>query len=192
MSEQEEKWNLAAIADNLYIHEIIFISLIALCFLGDVLAEISDRSVIFYWLLMAPVFFISSVISERVIEHKTGKPVAHFIKLEAIFWGSAFLAILLTMFLWHADAIKASAAGIIIHIILAHTMLLTGALLGARFYLIGIFLFITAWLTIAMSAKVGVTFLLAIPIIALGLFFERHYLFPKIKRAHDKAYYGDQ
>ena len=191
MTQQEEKWNIEAFTRNIYVHEIIFIVLVALCFLGDVLGEISDRSVIFYWLIMAPVFFVSSLISERATQHKTGQTVAHFIKLEAIFWGSAFISVILVLFLWHAGSLKAETTGLVIHIILAHTMFLSGTLLGMRFYLIGMFLFILAGLAITMSGKVGIAFFISIPVLAIGLYYEKHFLFPSLKRTHDKAYWGN-
>ena len=66
MSE-EDQWNLDAITRNIYINEIIFIGLIALCFIGDVIGAISSRAVIFYWLMMVPIFFASSLLSERAL-----------------------------------------------------------------------------------------------------------------------------
>ena len=189
---KEDKWNLEAITRNIYINEIIFIGLIALCFIGDVIGALSSRAVIFYWLLMAPIFFISSLISERVANQASENTNSHFLKYEVIFWASAFVSVLLVMYLWHAEALQTETTGLVIHIILAHTMFLTGTLLGMRFYLIGLFLFMLAGLAIMMTGKIGVTFLLAIPVVILGLYYEKYFLFPTIRKKHDQAYWGDE
>jgi hypothetical protein len=71
---------------------------------------------------------------------------------------SAFLAKLLKFLLWHAEMMKAQATAISIHIILAHTMFLSGIVLGFRFYLIGALLFCTAGLTILMKVTLYLSF----------------------------------
>ena len=191
MSEVD-KWKLDAITRNIYINEIIFVSLVALCFIGDVIGAISSRAVIFYWLLMVPIFFLCSLISEQVATQAGEKTNSHFLKYEFIFWASAFVSVLLVLSLWHAGSLGAETTGLIIHIILAHTMFLTGTLLGVRFYLIGLFLFGLVVVTITMSGKVGITFILAIPVVILGLYYEKHFLFPSIRKKHDQLYGGDQ
>jgi hypothetical protein len=77
-----------------------------------------------------------------------------------LFWGSAFFAILLMFLLWHAEMMKAQATAISIRIILAHTMFLSGIVLGFRFYLIGALLFCTAGLTILMHAIIKISAIL--------------------------------
>lgn len=193
MSEEDSKWNLDALTRNIYINEIIFIGLIVLCLIGDVIGAISHRAVIFYWLLMVPIFFACSLISERVATqaHEEGTN-SHFLKYEFIFWTSAFVSVLLVLILWHSEALQAETTGLVIHIILAHTMFLTGTLLGARFYLIGLFLFLLAGLAITMSGVVGATFILAIPVVILGLYYEKYFLFPTIRKKHEEAYWGDK
>ncbi|MGR9045127.1 MAG: hypothetical protein ACU83N_07515 [Gammaproteobacteria bacterium] len=191
MSE-EDHWNLDAITRNIYINEVIFIGLISLCFIGDVIGAVSSRAVIFYWLMMVPIFFVSSLVSERAATQNQEKTNSHFLKYEFIFWASAFVCVLLVLYLWHAEAMQAETTGLVIHIILAHTMFLTGALLGVRFYLIGLFLFMLAGLAITMSGKIALTFILAIPVVILGLYYEKYFLFPSIRKKHDQAYWGDE
>jgi len=188
MSEQEKKqskWNIDAAIRHIYFDEIIFISLIFLCFLGEVLLEVMERAGIFYWLLMTPTFFLASILSEKNKTIATGHETAHLIKYQLFFWISAFVAILLVFFTWHANVIKAEAAGIIIHIILAHTVFLSGIILGFRFYIVGALLFITAGLTILMEAHFGIDLLVAIPFIWLGFYWEKKQLFPILKRKSD-------
>jgi len=188
MSEQnkvQDKWNMDAALNHIYINEIIFVSLIFLCFFGEVLLEISDRAGVFYWLLMTPFFCFCSVLSEKTKAIATGYTTEHLIKYQLFYWGSAFFAVLLVFLSWHAETIKAEAAGIIIHIILAHTMFLSGIVLGFRFYLIGALLFMTAGLTILMEAHFGIDLLFTIPFIWLGFYWEKTHLFPTLKRKSD-------
>ncbi len=188
MTEQSQlnsKWNMNAALHHIYINEIIFIALISLCFFGEVLMEISGRAGVFYWLLMSPVFFFCSMLSEKTKALATGYETEHLIKYQMLFWGSAFFAILLIFLLWHAEMMKAQATAISIHIILAHTMFLSGIVLGFRFYLIGALLFCTAGLTILMEAHFAIDLLITIPFIWLGFYWEKNHLFPTLKRKND-------
>lgn len=192
MTQQNKLWNIDAIIRNLYLNEIIFVGLVTLCFIGDIIGYLSLRAVLFYWLTMVPVFFMSSFISQKATAVQSGKDMPYFLKYEAIFWISAFIAVLLVLLLWHAGIIEAEATGLVIHIILAHTMFLTGTLLGIRFYLIGFFLFLSAGLTIAFEAEVGKSAFIAVPVILLGLFYEKYFLFPSIRSKVEQAYWGDE
>lgn len=188
MTEQKtnkSKLNMDAALNHIYINEIIFVTLICLCFFGEVLIEVSDRPGIFYWLLMTPVFFFASMLSEKTKAIATGHETEHLVKLQVLFWGSAFLAILLVFLTWHAEMMKARAAAITIHIILAHTMFLSGIVLGFRFYLIGVLLFCTAGLTILMEAHFAIDLLITLPFIWLGLYWEKKHLFPTLKSNND-------
>lgn len=188
MSEQKtnkSKWNMDAALNHIYINEIIFVSLIFLCFFGEVLIEVSDRAGVFYWLLMAPVFLFSSLLSEKTKAIATGHETENLIKLQILFWGSAFFAILLVFLTWHAEMMKAQAAAITMHIILAHTLFLSGIVLGFRFYLIGALLFCTAGLTVLMEAHFAIDLLITLPFIWLGLYWEKKHLFPSLKPNND-------
>ena len=108
---------------------------------------------------MTPIFCFFSILSEKTKAQATGKGIKHLYHYQFLYWGSAFIAVLLVFLSWHAEAIKASAAGIVIHIILAHTVFLSGIVLGFRFYLIGFLLFCTAALTILMQTTFGIDLL---------------------------------
>lgn len=161
-----------------HINEVFFVSLILLCFIGDLLGEISGHAAVFYWLLMIPVFFFITLFNEKAKEIKTGLSIENFKKSNVIYWVSAFLSILLILMLRHAEDLDARGAAVAIHIIVAHTMFLLGILAGLRFYLIGAFLFLTAGMTIFMESVVGFTIILAIPILLLGLYMEKHKTIP--------------
>ncbi len=178
-------WNMDAAVNHIYLNEIIFIALVFSCFFGEVLIDISDRAGVFYWLLMSPVFFFCSLLSEKSKSKATGHKTEHLIKYLMLFWGSAFFAILLIFLGWHAEMLKAKASAVSIHIILAHTIFLSGIVLGFRFYLIGILLFATAFMTILMEAHFAIDLLIAVPFIWLGIYWEKHYLFPTLKRNND-------
>jgi hypothetical protein len=129
---------------------------------------------------MIPIFFFSSLIIETAQSLKSKKRKNNTLRFLLTLWVSAFFSILLILLLWHSGAFLAQSVGIIIHIILAHTTFITGIILGLRFYLIGLFLFIMAALTIAMESAVGFTLLFSIPILLIGLYFKKN-IYPLLK-----------
>lgn len=161
-----------------HINEVFFIALVLLCFIGDMLGEVSGHVAVFYWLLMIPVFFFITLFNERAKEIKTGLSIENFYNSNILYWTSAFISILLILLLWHAEDIDARGASVAIHIIVAQTMFLLGILAGLRFYLIGSFLFLTAAMTIFMESIVGITILFAIPILFFGLHIEKNKTIP--------------
>ena len=169
--------NIDKIANIHNINEFIFMGLVVLCFVGDVMGELSDHVVIMYWLLMTPVFFLGSTIIEKSQELKSSTPRDSSIRNSLILWGSAFFSVLIILFLWHAESFAAETVGVIIHVILGHTLFVSGMFLGFRFYLIGLFLLLLAWLTIAMEATVGMTLMLTIPLITIGLNYRNKFVF---------------
>lgn len=180
--DKKDRLSLEDMAKNIYINEAVFIGLIVLCFLGDVMGEISDRAVIIYWILMAPVFFISVVVIEKAQVLTANKTEKNNVRFNLVLWSSALISILVVLFLWHSGALVTQAVGLVIHVILAHTMFVTGSVLGFRFYLIGLLLFIMLWFTILMEGTVAVTLMFAVPLMVMGLYFEKHYFFPYIKK----------
>jgi hypothetical protein len=76
----DKKPYLDNIANNSYIHEIIFIGLVVLCFTGDIIGEVSDHAAIIYWLTMVPLFFLSTLIIDKAQSLKSKKTKnLHFI-----------------------------------------------------------------------------------------------------------------
>ena len=163
-----------------HINEVFFIVLVILCFIGDILGELAGHVAVFYWLLMLPVFFMITHLNEKAKELKTGLSIPHFNRFNFLAWLSAFIAILLILLIWHAEAIETQGSAIAIHIIVAHTMFMLGILVGLRFYLLGLFLFFSAAMTIMMEGIVGMTILLAIPVVFLGFYFEKHSSVPSM------------
>lgn len=161
-----------------HINEVFFAALVLLCFIGDILGEISGHVAVFYWLLMVPVFFFITLFNEQAKELKTGLSIDHFKKSNILYWTSAFMSILLILMLRHAEDLDARGAAVAIHIIVAHTMFLLGIIAGLRFYLIGSFLFVTAGITIFMESIVGITIFVAIPVLFFGFYFEKHKTVP--------------
>jgi len=169
------KANIDKIANTDSINEMVFMGLVVLCFMGDVMGEVSDHAVIMYWLLMTPIFFLGSTIIEKAQAIKSINPVENNIRFSLVMWGSAFFSVLIILFLWHAESFSTEAVGLIIHVILGHTIFVSGTVLGFRFYLIGLFLLLLAWLTIAMEATVGMTLMLTIPLMIIGLQYKRNH-----------------
>ncbi len=171
-----EKFGIEGIAKHIYINEIIFIGLVVLCLLGDIIGEISDHASIMYWLLMVPIFFLGSIIIEKAQSLKAKKSLKNHLRISLVLWVSAFFSVVLILFLWHSGAILAETVGLIIHIILAHTLFVTGIILGLRFYLLGLFLFVLAGFTIAMEATVGITIMLSILIMVISMYFKKIFM----------------
>lgn len=169
------------------IDEIIFISLIAASFIGELLMSVSLLFGFFYWLLITPIFFIASILSEKAKTLQTGRETANLIRYELFFWGSAFSAVILVFLLWDMERIGPSEASIVIHIILAHTMFLSGIVLGLRFYLIGILLFSTAILNIMTQFTMSFSLDLVVIVFItwLGLKVKNQLILPIFKREND-------
>lgn len=174
--------SLNNIANTENINELIFIGLVTLCFMGDVMGEISDHAVVLYWLLMTPIFFLGSIIIEKAQSIKSTYPRKTNIRYSLIIWGSAFFSVLIVLFLWHVETFSAATVGMIVHIILGHTLFVSGTILGFRFYLNGLFLLLMACLTIAMEATVGMTLFLAIPLMIMGLRYKNKFVLPFSKK----------
>lgn len=166
--------------EHKHINEIFFILLITLCFIGDLLGDFSGHFAVFFWLFMLPVFFMITYLNEKAKEFKTGNRIEHFVRFNILYWCSALISILLILVLWHSEALDAKGSALAIHIVVAHTMFLLGILAGLRFYLIGLFLFVTAGLTIWMESLGGMTVLLSILIYFVGYYFEKHKFLPSI------------
>jgi hypothetical protein len=191
-------WKMDHALNYLYINEVIFVTLVLLCFIGELLSDFTDRMAFFYWLCMTPVFFYCSLLSEKARVKSTGVERVHLIRYELFYWGSAMLAVLLIFMLWHAETIGPNAAGLTIHIILAHTMFLSGIVLGLHYYLVGTFLFLTAFLSIFMGGSFGIDLAMMLPVIWMGFYLEKHFLFPTLKHKHDllkeldEPYFGEE
>jgi len=166
------KLSIENIASTHNINEMVFIGLVILCFVGDVMGEVSDHAVVIYWLLMTPIFFLGSTIIEKAQAIKSLNPKKIHFRFSSILWGSAFFLVLNIMFLWHAEVLAVQTVGLIIHVILGHTFLVSGTFLGGRFYLIGLFLLLLAWLTIAMEAIVGMGLMFIAPLTIIGLHYK--------------------
>jgi len=169
------------------IDEYIFISLIAASFIGELMMKTSLHIAFIYWLTITPFFFTASILSEKANSLKTGRETKHLIRYELFYWGSAFAAVLLVYLLWDMERIGPSEASIMIHIILAHTMFLTGIVLGFRFYLVGVLLFSTAVLSITTDFSLGFSLDVAVIILItwLGLKIKNQFMLPIFKRDSD-------
>ncbi len=184
---QNDGWSINNALHYDHIDETIFIGLIAASFVGELVMSASLLFGFFYWLAITPVFFIASILSEKAKSKRTGRETKNLIRYELFFWGSAFVAVILVFFLWDMERIDPSEASIIIHIILAHTMFVSGIVLGLRFYLIGLLLFATAALNITTEFGVGFSldFVVAVLVTWLGLKVKHQFILPILKRESD-------
>jgi len=185
ITQQQAKYN--GILANPNIEEYIFIFLVAASFIGELVLDYSLIFGFFYWLLITPLFFLASILSEKVKTFRTGRETAHLIRYELFYWGSAFIAVILVFFLWDANRIAPYEASTFIHIILAHTLFLSGIVLGLRFYLVGILLFSTAALNIMtdFSLNFGLDLLMIGLVVWFGLKVKNQFFLPILKRESD-------
>lgn len=185
--EQPKSHSIRNLLHNPNIDEYIFISLIAASFIGELIMKASLLFGFFYWLSITPFFFISSILSEKAKNIRTGRETANLIRYELFYWGSAFVAVILVVLLWDTERIGPSEASIFIHIVLAHTMFLSGIVLGLRFYLIGILLFSTAVLSITTQFTLSFSLDLVMIVLVtwLGLKVKTQFILPILKRETD-------
>jgi hypothetical protein len=189
IEQQSEYQGLDKILHKPNIDDIIFFSFVAASFVGELILEASLLVGFYYWLAITPVFFVGSILSEKAKAIRTGRETAYFIKYELFYWGSAFVAVILVFFLWDTNRLTPSSASTIIHIILAHTLFLSGIVLGLRFYLIGILLFATAALNIVTqyTLSFSLDLIVIVFITWLGLKIKNQYILPILKRESDFA-----
>ncbi len=178
-------WNIDKALRYIYINEAIFVFLVFLCFVGELLAEFTERIAFFYWFCVTPIFFYCSILSEKAKAISTGVHNKMLFRYQLFYWGSAMTAVLLIFLMWHAETIKPGGAAMSIHIILAHTMFLSGIVLGLHYYLVGAFLFVTAALSILIGGTFGFDLLLAIPFIWLGFYLEETVVFPTLAERNE-------
>ena len=187
IDKQIKNGSINKLLQNPRIDEYIFNLLIAASFIGELAMKASLLFGFFYWITITPVFFIASLLSEKAKNFQTGRETKHLMKYELFYWGSAFIAVILVFLLWDTERIGPSEASIIIHIILAHTMFLTGIILGLRFYLVGIFLFITAALSITtqFTLSFSLDLVIIVFIVWSGLKIKNQFILPIFKRESD-------
>jgi len=187
MPDNNNNQGINKILTNPNINDYIFFGLLAASFIGELMMKATLLLGFIYWMSITPIFFMASILSEKAKSLQTGRETKHLVKYELFYWGSAFAAVILVFFLWDMERIGPSEASIIIHIILAHTMFLTGIVLGLRFYLIGILLFMTATLSITtqFSVSFGLDLVVIIFITWLGLKVKNQLILPIFKRDSD-------
>lgn len=184
---QSEQTTFNKLLSNPNIDEYIFIFLVAASFVGELILDASLIFGFFYWLLITPLFFLASILSEKVKTFRTGRETAYLIRYELFYWGSAFAAVILVFLLWDTDRIAPFEASTIIHIILAHTLFLSGIVLGLRFYLVGILLFATAALNIMteFTLNFSLDLVVIVLVVWLGLKVKNQFILPILKRDID-------
>ncbi len=184
---QQEQTTFNNILANPNIDEYIFIFLVAASFVGELILDASLLFGFYYWVFITPLFFLASILSEKVKTFRTGRETAHLIRYELFYWGSAFVAVILVFLLWDAFRIALSEASTIIHIILAHTLFLSGIVLGLRFYLVGVLLFSTAALNIMTDYTLNFSLDLVVIVLVtwLGLKVKNQFILPILKREDD-------
>jgi hypothetical protein len=184
MNEQNESaLTETSLRGRFYLEHYAFIALIILAFIGEAVTNISPYLGFWYWFLMIPIFAIEAIMYERRQAQREGYAVANLILIQIIHWGGAFVALITLYVLWHTGRLQHQDVGIVALLIFSIITFLDGLHCGWRFYLAGIFLFLTTILAANLKYFIWVALLIAIPIVVFGIYWERyHHFFPTTAR----------
>lgn len=170
-----------------YIEHYAFIALIVLAFIGEAVTNISPSLGFWYWFCMIPIFAIVAIMYEWRQAQREGYPVANLILVQIVHWGGAFVALITLYALWRTGRLQHQDIGIVALLIFSIITFLDGLHCGWRFYLAGIFLFLTTILASNLKYFIWVALLIAIPIVIFGLYWEKyHHLFPTTARKPER------
>jgi hypothetical protein len=185
MTEQNEA-GLAEVTlgeKKFYLEYYAFIALITFSFIGEAVTSVSPYLGFWYWFLMIPIFAIEAIMYERRRTRRGVYAAANLILVQLIHWSSAFVALITLYVLWHTGRLQHQDVGIVALLIFSIFTFLDGLHCGWRFYLAGIFLFLTTILAANLKYFIWVALLIAIPIVIFGLYWERYqHLFPTTAR----------
>jgi hypothetical protein len=164
-----------------------FIALLLLAFVGETITTISPIVTFWYWLFMVPIFAATAIMTEWDKARREGYVPTHLILLQLAHWGGVVLALFAIYTLWKVGRLENENTGIVIMLILSYATFSDGVHCGWRFYLMGIFLFLTTIIGFYLKNLFWIAAILCIPIILFGLYWEKyHDLLPTTKRTLDR------
>lgn len=169
-----------------HLEHYLFIVLLILAFIGDSITTISPIITFWYWLFMVPIFAATAIITEWDKARREGYSPRHPILLQLAHWGGVVLSLFAVYTLWNVGRLENEDTGIVIMLILAYATFSDGIHCGWRFYLMGIFLFLTTIIGFYLKNLFWIASILGIPVIIFGLYYDKyHHILPTTKRLHD-------
>ena len=171
---------------RLRLEEVAFLALIGLSVIGESVTNYSPITSFWYWLIMIPVFAMIAIITEWSQARARGILARNVILIQIVHWGGTCIALFATYSLWHVGRLGNEHTGIVIMLLLALTTFLDGYHVGWRFYLAGLLLFAYTIIAALLKAVIWVALLIAVPVVILGLYWDKHHPLPTAAKSLGK------
>jgi hypothetical protein len=168
------------------LEEVAFLALVGLSVIGESVTNYSPIISFWYWLMMIPVFAMIAIITEWSQARARGTLARNVILIQIVHWGGTCIALFATYSLWHVGRFGNEHTGIIILLLLALTTFLDGYHVGWRFYLAGLLLFAYTVIAAMLKAVIWVALLIAVPVVILGLYWDKYHPLPTAAKSLDK------
>ncbi len=168
------------------LEEVAFLALVGLSIIGESVTNYSPIISFWYWLTMIPVFAMTAIITEWSQARARGISATNVILIQIVHWGGTCIALFATYSLWHVGRLGNEHTGIVILLLLALTTFLDGYHVGWRFYLAGLLLFAYTIIAALLKAVIWVALLIAVPVVILGLYWDKYHPLPTAAKSLDK------
>lgn len=164
----------SAMSGHYHLERYVFLSIVAFSIVGEYLNNIWPSFSVWYWIVMMPTFAVVSIVTalSRANLHQTS--ALDTVMTQLAHWGGAFLALGVTYVLWRSGRLTNEASGSVAVLLLSLTTFLNGYHVGWRFYLAGLLLFGYTVLAIYLKGFIWLAIVLAVPVILVGWYWERH------------------
>jgi hypothetical protein len=133
-------------------------------------------------LAMAPVFAAIAIITEWDRARREGHSVSEIVGVQLGHWGGVLIALVTIYEFWSEGRFTDENSASVILIVVGVATFLDGPHIGWRFYLAGIFIFILADIVAYLRSVTWLVILAAVPIILLGLYLDKHFLAPTVRK----------
>lgn len=168
-AEPRSRWKLST-SD-----EIIFYALIILSLIGAAVSHISVNLGHVYWLAMIPIIGVATIYVERVKVREGEVKWPALIRTQLFHWGSLLLAVELVSLLAHFGRINNTAVSSVNFLLLAQATFLVGVHRDWRFCVVGVFQALCLIALTYVETYLWLMLVVAIAIIALGIYFHRKF-----------------
>jgi len=147
---------------NIKIEEVVFYLIILLSLVGVAITDYAPTQSWAYWLFMVLVLCASAIVIEKTLLQRKDISFSKLLITQLIHWGVTLLAIILSFAFVQTGRMTYEGSGLVILLILALATILDGYHVGWRFYLLGIFLGISAILAAYLEEFIGILLVIAV------------------------------
>ncbi|QBQ55248.1 hypothetical protein [Nitrosococcus wardiae] len=155
--------------------EVIFYGLIILSVVG---AAITQASVVvgrLYWLAMIPIIAAATLYVEWVRGRETGTRWRALLRAQLFHWGALLVSVEVVYLLFNFGRLSNEGVSLVILLLLAQTTFLVGVYVDWRFSIVALFQAFSLIMLAYLQAYIWLILLIAIGIIALGIYFHRKF-----------------